>query len=113
MKSNSSFSIADTRTAQANRVAYFLQCHPGSTQKEIDAECDTGCISKVLSVMSAMGYHIAKGWRRPDCVGVGRRRRVRTYWLVHRTDAVGGSDGGGALEQSENEQHHSNTIAGI
>jgi hypothetical protein len=57
----------DTRPVQAARVADYLAQHPPSTQKEIDAACDTGCISKVLSVMSSLGYGIGKGRRNVSC----------------------------------------------
>lgn len=80
---------ADNRTAQAARVADYLQGHPHSTQKEIDAACDTGCISKVLSDMPrdelpGMGYRLAYGWRHVLCVGGTKRRPVRTYALLSR-----------------------------
>ena len=56
----------DTRPAQAERVADYLEQHPDSTAKEIDAAVDAGCMSKVLSDMPRMGYG------------------VRTYTLTHR-----------------------------
>lgn len=79
----------DDRPAQAARVADYLEAHPHSTQKEIDAVCDTGCISKVLSDMprdelSGMGYRLAYGWREVLCVGGTKRRPVRTYALLSR-----------------------------
>lgn len=56
---------ADNRPAQAARVADYLEANPHSTQKEIDAACDTGCISKVLSDMPrdelpGMGYRLRR-----------------------------------------------------
>lgn len=81
----------DTRPAQAARVADYLEKHPASTSKEIDAVCDTGCISKVLSDMPGtdygMGYGIARGWREVPCASGTRTRRVRTYTLLHRPEA--------------------------
>lgn len=79
----------DTRPAQALRVADFLQQHPGSTLKEIDEACDTGCVSKVLSDMPrtdlyGMGYDIARGWREVPCAGGSHTRKVRTYTLLSR-----------------------------
>lgn len=74
---------ADTRPAQAARVATYLEQHPGSTLKEIDAVCDTGCISKVLSDMPGLGYGIAKGWRDVLCAAGSRTRQVRTYTLLY------------------------------
>lgn len=74
----------DTRPAQAERVAAFLELRPGSTAKEIDAACDAGCVSKVLSDMPRMGYGLHRGWRLVDCAGGQHSRRVRVYSLTHR-----------------------------
>jgi hypothetical protein len=81
--------IPDDRPAQAARVADYLETHPHTTQKEIDAVCDTGCISKVLSDMTrpellGMGYGLAYGWRGVLCADGSRTRQVRTYALLHR-----------------------------
>jgi hypothetical protein len=70
-------------------VADFLEVHRHSTAKEIEASCDTGCVSKVLSDMprdelAGMGYRLAYGWREVLCVGGTKRRRVRTYALLSR-----------------------------
>ena len=82
----------DTRPEQAKRVADFLEKHPASTQKEIDAVCDTGCISKVLSDMErtdlyGMGYGLARDWRQIPCAGGTHVRKVRTYTLLYRPRA--------------------------
>jgi len=79
----------DDRRAQAARVADFLEAHPHSTAKEIDAACDTGCVSKVLSDMPrpellGMGYGLAYGWRTVTCANGSRTRQVRTYALLYR-----------------------------
>jgi hypothetical protein len=75
----------DSRAAEVRRVADFLEAHPGATAKEIDAACDVGCVSKVLSDMhKAMGYRLAFGWRDVVCAAGQRLRRVRTYALVSR-----------------------------
>lgn len=74
----------DTRPAQAERVADYLEMHPDSTSKEIDAACDAGCISKVLSDMPRMGYGLRKAWRRVTCASGNRTRNVRMYALTHR-----------------------------
>jgi hypothetical protein len=74
----------DTRPAQAERVAAFLERCPSSTAKEIDAVCDTGCVSKVLSDMTRMGYGLHRAWRLVDCAAGQHRRRVRVYGLTHR-----------------------------
>lgn len=81
--------LPDDRPAQAVRVANYLEKHPRSTAKEIDAVCDTGSISKVLSLMAkpeplGLGYGLAYGWREVLCVGGTARRPVRTYVLLHR-----------------------------
>ena len=74
----------DTRPAQAERVADFLELHPDSTAKQIDAACDTGSITKVLSDMPLMGYGVRKGGRSVPCDSGNHIRRVRTYALTHR-----------------------------
>jgi hypothetical protein len=74
----------DTRPAQAARVANYLEQHPASTQKEIDAACDTGCISKVLSDMPGLGYGLGYGWRLVACDQGQHTRQVRTYTLHYR-----------------------------
>lgn len=86
---NTPATLPDDRPAQAARVADHLETHPHSTQKEIDAVCDTGCISKVLSDMTrpellGMGYGLAYGWRGVLCADGSRKRFVRTYALLHR-----------------------------
>lgn len=69
----------DTRHDQAKRVADHLAQHPASTAKEIDAACDVGCISKVLSAMQKdLGYGIDTGRRPVPCVAGSLIRRVRT-----------------------------------
>lgn len=77
----------DNRPAQAARVADYLELHPDSTAKQIDAACDTGCITKVLSDMPRMGYGLTKDKRRISCVGGQHTREVRTYALTHRPTA--------------------------
>lgn len=74
----------DTRPAQALRVADYLDQHPASTQKEIDAVCDAGCISKVLSDMPYLAYVLSKGWREVACLEGIPPRKVRTYTLISR-----------------------------
>lgn len=74
----------DTRPAQAERVADFLELNPDRTVKEIDAACDAGSVSKVLSDMPGMGYGLRKNWRRVTCASGNRTRDVRTYALTHR-----------------------------
>ena len=64
----------DTRAAQAERVADWLDIHPQSTGKEIDAACDAGSVTKLLSEMPGLGYGIAKGWRYEPCAAGSRRR---------------------------------------
>lgn len=74
----------DTRPAQAARVADFLELHPDSTAKDIDAACDVGCITKVLSDMPGLGYGLRKGWRSVTLACGDLSRDVRTYGLLHR-----------------------------
>lgn len=74
----------DNRAAQAARVADSLERHPHATQKEIDAVCDTGCISKVLSDMPRGDFcGMAHGWRTVHRANGSRTRQVRTYALLH------------------------------
>ena len=75
---------SDNRPAQAERTASYLEQYPNSTAKEIDAACDTGCISKVLSDMPRMGYGLRKAWRFVQCDRGNRTRQVRTYTLLYR-----------------------------
>ena len=74
----------DTRPDQAARVADFLELHPYATLKQIDAACDTGCVSKVLSDMPRMGYVIDRQRHDVSCVGGLRSRKVQTYALTSR-----------------------------
>ena len=74
----------DNRPAQAVRVADYLEQNPASTAKEIDAQSDTGCITKVLSDMPGLGYGLRKGWRFVQCDRGNRTRQVRTYTLLNR-----------------------------
>jgi len=74
----------DTRPDQAARVADFLELYPYSTLKEIDAACDTGSASKVLSDMRPLGYGIDRQRRSVLCVGGLRSRKVQTYALTSR-----------------------------
>lgn len=75
----------DDRAGQAARVADYLEQHPASTGKEIDAACDTGSVTKVVSVMvDQLGYGIKKGYRHEPCAGGLRTRKVRTYSLLFR-----------------------------
>jgi hypothetical protein len=84
MVSNTTGRHIDTRLAQADRVTDYLEQRPKSTAKEIDAVCDTGCISKVLSDMPGLRYGLDYGWRSIPCAGGDLIRRVRTYSLLYR-----------------------------
>jgi len=77
----------DTREAQAERVAAYLERHPeGATLAELDTACDLGSRTKVLSAMAReLGYGIARGpARRVLCVNGTRMRWVHTYRMTHR-----------------------------
>lgn len=84
MTANNTPQQRDTRSGQAARVADYLEQYPGSTQKEIDAACDTGCISKVISDMKGLGYGISKGQRDVTCAAGSLTRKVRSYTLTYR-----------------------------
>ena len=76
----------DTREAQAMRVADHMERHPeGVTAAELNAACDLGSPTKVLSAMwRELGYGIRRDKRRVPCVAGTKARRVRVYFLVHR-----------------------------
>jgi len=76
----------DTRPDQAARVADYLELNPASTAKEIDAACDVGSVTKVMSDMPRMNYGLRKGWRYVTCASGNRTRKVRTYALTSRPD---------------------------
>ena len=76
----------DSRQAQAERVADYLELHPGSTTREIDAACDLGSVTKVISEMPGMGYRLRKSWQRITCADAVTGRRVRCWWLLYRPD---------------------------
>lgn len=76
--------MTDARPAQCERAADYLEAHPGATLADIDAACDLGSPSKVLSEMPRMGYGIRRGWRLVPCVFGAAPRRRRTYTLTHR-----------------------------
>jgi hypothetical protein len=77
----------DTRPDQAARVADYLELNPASTAKEIDAACDVGSVTKVISEMPHLNYGLRKGWRYVTCASEKRTRQVRTYALTHRPNA--------------------------
>jgi hypothetical protein len=77
----------DTREAQAQRAADFMEAHPeGSTLAEIDAAADLGSPTKVLSDMRReLGYGIRHGpGRWVACASGTKTRSVCTYILTHR-----------------------------
>lgn len=76
----------DTREAQAERVADFLEAHPeGATLAEINAACDLGSGTKVLSDMRReLGYRVPRGPGRWVATRCGSRRHVATYVLASR-----------------------------
>ena len=77
--------LIDSRPEQAERTADYLETHPAATLAEIDAACDLGSASKVLSDMARrLGYGIRRGWRRVPCAFGKAPRRRRTYTLTHR-----------------------------
>jgi hypothetical protein len=76
---------ADTRAAQAERVADHLETHPASTTAELATACDLGSVTKVLSAMvRELGYGLGRGRRWVACAHGTKRRSVRTYTLTHR-----------------------------
>jgi hypothetical protein len=80
--------VADARPAQCERAADYMEGHPEATLTELDAACDLGSPSKVLSLMPGMGYGIRRGWRLVPCAFGKAPRRRRTYALTHRPAPV-------------------------
>jgi hypothetical protein len=76
----------DTRAAQAERAADFMQRHPeGATLAELDSACDLGSPSKVIAEMRGpLGYGIRRGWRLVPCAYGSAPRRRRIYILTSR-----------------------------
>lgn len=73
----------DTRRAQMYRAALFMQTRPdGITLKELQAACDLGSGTKVVSEMTRAGFGLFKGWRTVTCAGGASVRRVRVYVLT-------------------------------
>lgn len=75
---------SDDRPAQAERVADYLELHPGASLRELDAACDLGSPSKVLSDMPGLGYGIRRAWCLVPCAFGDAQRQRRTYYLTHR-----------------------------
>lgn len=80
----------DTREAQCARAADYLEPRfgDGATRRELDAACDAGCMTKVLSDMPRLGYVLRKAWGRELCADGARLRRVRVYVLVSRPETA-------------------------
>lgn len=74
----------DTRAAQMERVASFLERNPGATLKLIESACDTGSVTKVVSVMRASGYRIKSQRIEQPCNNWRNARKVACYWLLSR-----------------------------
>lgn len=82
----------DTRAAQIERVAAYLERNPGATLRQIEAACDTGSVTKVLSVMRrpSTGFVIKRERRLMPCNNWRNGRRVACYWLIARPAAAQG-----------------------
>lgn len=76
----------DTRAAQMERVASFLERNPGATLRQIETACDTGSVTKVLSVMRhpSSGYKIKRERIEQPCNNWRNARKVAAYWLLAR-----------------------------
>jgi hypothetical protein len=79
----------DSRAAQIERVAAYLERHPGATHREIERACDTGSITKVLSVMRSLGF-VLRSERHPVRCNKGRMLRLvdRVRLIARPTDAT-------------------------
>lgn len=77
--------VGDVREGECARVADFFDTRPdGATRRVLDAVCDVGCMTKVLSDMPRLGYVLRKAWGQELCADGVRWRRVRVYVLVSR-----------------------------
>lgn len=76
--------LADSRKAQAARVARFLAATPeGATLRAIDAACDVGSVTKLISVMRReLGYRIESRRITEACSGGTRRRDRLKFFLL-------------------------------
>jgi hypothetical protein len=72
----------DSRAAQIKRVASFLASTPGASLKDIDAACDTGSATKVLSEMRRRGYLLRREMRPVICDSGTHARLIAHYWLT-------------------------------
>jgi hypothetical protein len=76
----------DTRAAQIERVARYLERNPGATLRQISVACDTGSATKVISVMRKpeSGFVIKRELRPVRCNKGRNARNVAHYWLISR-----------------------------
>ena len=74
----------DSRREQAARVAAYLRATPeGATLRQIDAACDVGSVTKLLSVMRKdYGFHIVSRRCQEACNGGSRRRDRKKFFLL-------------------------------
>jgi hypothetical protein len=77
----------DTRREQFERVADFLEAQPRSTVKQIDAACDLGSPTKVISEMRRQGYVLRATWQYTPCVSGSKLRQVLVLELAMRPNA--------------------------
>lgn len=82
----------DTRADQIDRVAAYLEQNPGATLRDIEAACDTGSATKVLSVMRhpAAGFVLRREVHRVACNDGRSTRRVARFWLMARPQRAQG-----------------------
>lgn len=78
--------LPDSRGAQIERVALFLERNPGATLTQIERACDTGSVTKVISVMQRpeVGFVLRREWRLIQCNKGRNTRKVAHYWIVAR-----------------------------
>lgn len=77
---------SDSRAAQIERVTAFLERTPGATLRQIEAACDTGSVTKVLSVMRRLGFVFRREWHRGIHPNGCVTRRLARFWLVARPE---------------------------
>jgi hypothetical protein len=74
----------DTRDAQCERAAGYMEAHPGCTLRELDRAADLGSASKVVSEMVKRGYRIRRERDRIATRDRKHSRPVKRYWLISR-----------------------------
>lgn len=75
----------DTREAQCQRAADYMEAHPGCTLRNLAIGADLGSASKVVSEMCrTFGYQVRRESVRIPCEDGEHSRYHKRYWLKSR-----------------------------